>query len=283
MQELKAYKNYLLSRGLSPNTIQGYLRDVRKYLNFCRDYRDRDCLRRFVREISPYLSPRSYARLISSLRSFLNYLLLTEKIKKDLTPVLTLPKIPPSLPKFLTRKEVEELLQAAAGEKPARIRDRAMLELLYATGLRATELVSLRMEDLDLEERFVKVRGKGGKERMVPFSLRALSWLRKYLRVREEICSAPNPFLFITRRCKPMTRQGLWKKIKQYAEKAGLGERVWPHVLRHSFATHLLEAGLDLRTIQILLGHSSLTTTQIYTHVDIARLRRIYDKFHPRA
>ncbi len=280
---LTSYKNYLLSRGLSPNTVEGYIRDVKKYLDFCRNYKNSNCLKKFIREISSFLSPRSYARLISSLRSFFDYLLLTERIEKDITPILTLPKIPPTLPKFLTREEVEALLASADGEKPEEIRDRAMLEFLYATGLRASELVSIKIQDMDMEERFVKVRGKGDKERVVPFSRRALRWVRKYLEVRGEICKKESPFLFLTRRCRPMTRQGLWDKIKKYGEKAGLGDRVWPHVLRHSFATHLLEAGVDLRTIQILLGHSSLTTTQIYTHVDLARLRRIYDKFHPRA
>jgi len=280
---LDAYRNFLLSRGFSRNTMDGYLRDVERFLRFCRNYSDKKCLRDFVREISPLLSPRSYARMISSLRSFFNFLMVTERIEEDLTPTLTLPKIPPSIPRFLTHEEVERLMEAVMGDKAEKIRDRAMLELLYATGMRVSELVNLRLEDLDLQERFVKVKGKGDKERVVPFSRRASMWLRHYLEKREEICDKPSPFLFLTRRCRPMTRQGFWKKIKAYAEKAGLKEQVWPHILRHTFATHMLEAGADLRIIQAILGHASLTTTQIYTHVDLARLRSVYDKYHPRA
>ncbi len=273
----------MLSRGFSANTIEGYLRDVGRFLNFCKNYKDKNCLKKFLQEISVFLSPRSYARLVSSLRSFFNYLMLAEKIEQDLTPLLVLPKVPPSIPRFLTHREVEKLMGAIGGDKPEEIRDRAMLELLYATGMRVSELVSLRLDSVDLRERFVKVKGKGEKERIIPFSKRALRWVRSYLEEREKICSKPSPFLFITRRCRPMSRQGFWKKLKTYAERTGLRDKVWPHVLRHSFATHMLEAGADLRIIQMMLGHASLTTTQIYTHVDLARLRRAYDKYHPRA
>ncbi len=283
MEILEAYRNFLLSRGFSSNTVEGYLRDVGRFLNFCKGYRDKNCLKKFIQEISVFLSPRSYARLVSSLRSFFNYLVLAERIEQDLTPLLVLPKVPPSIPRFLTHREVERLMGAVEGDRPEEIRDRAMLELLYATGMRVSELVFLRMDSVDLGERFVKVKGKGEKERIIPFSKRALIWMERYLRERAKICPRPSPFLFLTRRCRPMSRQGFWKKLKAYAEKVGLRDKVWPHVLRHSFATHMLEAGADLRIIQMMLGHASLTTTQIYTHVDLARLRKTYDKYHPRA
>lgn len=285
MDILKEYIDFLRARGFSKNTIDAYSSDVEKFLNYSGgEYTNEKKLKAYVRNLFLYLSPRSSARTISSLRSFYNYLLLTKKIKKDMTVVLVLPKIPPSVPEFLTKKEVNLLLSAPDLSKPEGLRDKAMMEFLYATGMRVSELVNLREEDVDLKERFVKIRGKGNKERIVPFSKRAGKWLESYLRHgKGSLCKRKTSFLFITRRCKPMTRQRFWQKLKEYARQTGMEDRIWPHVLRHTFATHMLEGGADLRIIQMMLGHASLTTTQVYTHVDLKRLRRIYDKFHPRS
>ena len=285
MEILKEYADFLLSKGFSKNTRDAYLSDVEKYLNFCgEDFENQNKLRTYIRSLSQYLSPRSSARTISSLRSFYNFLLLRKKVKKDLTVMLTLPKLPPSLPKFLTWEEIEKLMNAPDTEKPEGLRDRAMLELLYATGMRASEIINLKEEDVNIEDRYVRVIGKGEKERIIPFSKRARLWVEEYLKKGKSlICKKYTPYLFITKRCKPMTRQALWMKIKEYGNMAGIREKIWPHVLRHTFATHMLEGGADLRVIQMMLGHASITTTQVYTHIDIQRLRRIYDKFHPRS
>jgi len=286
VEVLKDYMDFLRARGLSKNTIEAYGSDVEKFLNYTGgDYTSEKKLKDYVRNLFLYLSPRSSARTISSLRSFYNYLLLTRRIKKDMTVILVLPKIPPSVPEFLTKAEVDALLSVPDVNTPDGLRDRAMMELIYATGMRVSELVNLTEDDVDLKERFVKIRGKGGRERIVPFSKKASKWVEKYLReARGALCKKRSPFIFVTRRCKPMSRQRFWQKLKEYGRAAGIKEeRVWPHILRHTFATHMLEGGADLRVIQMMLGHASLTTTQVYTHIDLNRLRRIYDKFHPRS
>lgn len=289
---LQVFLEFLsVEKGLSSNTVLSYSRDMKKLIQFFKKEkihwqraREED-LAKFVQHQSRAgLSARSLARLISSLRSFYKFLVLDGVIEKNPSVNLSSPKTWLALPKFLTLKEVE-LLMNQPDEKDSRgFRDKAMLELLYATGLRVSELVALKPKDLNLEEGFLICRGKGGKERIVPIGGSAVNALRKYLNeARPKLVKQPSESLFLTYRGHAFTRQGFWKLLKTYAKKAGLGLKISPHTLRHSFATHLLERGADLRSVQLMLGHSQITTTQIYTHVTRERLRRIYDKYHPRA
>jgi integrase/recombinase XerD len=205
-------------------------------------------------------------------------------IKKNPAVNLSSPKTWFFLPKFLTMSEVDLLLNQPNEKDIHGIRDKAMLELLYATGLRVSELVKLKIKDLNLEDGFLLCMGKGGKERIVPIGGSATRAIRRYLdEARPLLLKQPNNLLFLTRRGSTFTRQGFWKLLKSYVKKAGLDAKISPHVLRHTFATHLLERGADLRSVQLMLGHSQITTTQVYTHVSRQHLRRIYDKFHPRA
>jgi len=289
---LRLFLEYLaVEKGLAQNTILSYSRDLKKFLAFLGRNKltwagvGEETVVRFVHgESRAGLSARSMARLISALRSFSRFLVLSGFLKKDPTAQLTSPSTWLSLPKFLTVREVEALLGATDEKSPQGLRDRAMLEVLYGAGLRVSELVSLKPEDVNLDEGFLICRGKGGKERIVPLGRAACGFVGRYLReVRPRSEAGPSPFLFLTRRGRGFTRQGFWKLLKQYSGKAGLAAMISPHVLRHSFATHLLERGADLRSVQLMLGHSQITTTQIYTHVSRERLRRVYDQFHPRA
>ena len=289
---LKVFLDFLaVEKGLSPNTVLSYSRDVQKLFLFFQKEKmpwlkaGEENLVRFIHHQSRAgLSPRSMARVISSLKSFYRFLVLDGILKKNPAVNLSSPKTWLALPKFLTVKEVESLLRQPDTEEIRGIRDKAMLELLYASGLRASELISLRTKDVNLGDGFLLCLGKGGKERLVPIGESAGTAVRGYLeRARAELLKQPSEFLFVTQRGKPFTRQGFWKLLKGYARKAGLDTKISPHVLRHSFATHLLERGADLRSVQLMLGHSQITTTQIYTHVSRKRLRQVYDKFHPRA
>jgi integrase/recombinase XerD len=230
------------------------------------------------------LSPRSMARVISSMKSFYRFLVLDGILKKNPSVNLSSPKTWLALPKFLTVQEVESLLKQPDERDVRGVRDKAMLELLYATGLRTSELISLKTRDINLGDGFLLCLGKGGKERLVPIGESASKAVRQYLDdARPKLIKEPSEFLFVTQRGGAFTRQGFWKVLKDYVQKAGLDSKVSPHILRHSFATHLLERGADLRSVQLMLGHSQITTTQVYTHVSRKRLRRVYDKFHPRA
>jgi len=289
---LKVFLDFLaVEKGLSPNTVLSYSRDVQKLFLFFQKEKmpwlkaGEENLVRFIHHQSRAgLSPRSMARVISSLKSFYRFLVLDGILKKNPAVNLSSPKTWLALPKFLTVKEVESLLRQPDTEEIRGIRDKAMLEILYASGLRASELISLRTKDVNLGDGFLLCLGKGGKERLVPIGESAETAVRGYLEgTRTELLKQPSEFLFITQRGKPFTRQGFWKLLKGYARKAGLDTKISPHVLRHSFATHLLERGADLRSVQLMLGHSQITTTQIYTHVSRKRLRQVYDKFHPRA
>jgi len=289
---LRLFLEYLaVEKGLSANTIQSYARDIRKLGDVLKARKlslakiTEDTLVRFIhRESQGGLSARSLARLISALRSFFRFLVLSGFLKKDPTSQLTTPSTWLALPKFLTVGEVETLLQAPDEKKARGVRDRAMLEVLYGAGLRVSELATLRLAEINLEDGFLVCRGKGGKERIVPLGRSACGAVRRYLdEVRPLVDPGGREDLFLSRRGGPFTRQGIWKLLRQYAGKAGLSAKISPHVLRHSFATHLLERGADLRSVQLMLGHSQITTTQIYTHVSRERLRRVYDKFHPRA
>ncbi len=291
-EALKVFLEFLsVEKGLSLNTVLSYSRDIQKIFRFFQKdkvqwnkAKEEDLVKFIHHQSRAGLSARSLARLISSLKSFYKFLILDGILKKNPAVNLTSPKTWLALPQFLTLKEVE-LLLAQPDERDVRgLRDKAMLELLYATGLRVSELVSLKPKDLNLEDGFLLCRGKGNKERIVPLGGSAMRALRKYLaKARPKLMKQPDESLFLSRRGKAFTRQGFWKLLKSYAQKAGLEMKISPHTLRHSFATHLLERGADLRSVQLMLGHSQITTTQIYTHVSRERLRRVYEKFHPRA
>jgi len=280
-----------VEKGLSANTNQAYARDLAKFVAFLKKEkiswpaaREADLVRFIHQQSRSGLSPRSLARLISSLKSFYKFLLLDGRLDKNPTLHLTSPKAWISLPKFLSVAEVESLIKQPDTADDLGIRDRAMLEVMYAAGLRVSELINLRTADIHLEDGFLLCRGKGGKERIVPLGQSAVDALKIYLdHARWKLLRAPGTGLFLTRRGGRFTRQGFWKLLRRYGRRAGLSGKIYPHVLRHSFATHLLERGADLRSVQLMLGHSQITTTQIYTHVSRERLRRIYDKFHPRA
>jgi integrase/recombinase XerD len=289
---LRLFLEYLaVEKGLARNTILSYARDIRKFLGFVvagklvwNRVTEEGIVRFIHKESQAGLSARSLARLISTLRSFFKFLVLSGFVKKDPSSQLTTPSTWRALPKFLTVKDVEELLRAPDDKKPHGVRDRAMLEVLYGSGLRVSELASLKLAEVNLEDGFLICRGKGGKERIVPLGRSACVAVRRYLaEVRPLVVSGERDELFLSRRGKPFSRQGLWKLIRQHAREAGLAANISPHILRHSFATHLLERGADLRSVQLMLGHSQITTTQIYTHVSRERLRRVYDRFHPRA
>lgn len=278
-------------KGLASNTVQAYERDMGKLLDYLDKGKipltraDEEVLIKFIHQQSREgLSARSLARLISSLRAFFRFLVLDGQVKKNPTVNLTSPKSWLALPKFLTVPEVDRLLEQPDLKKVQGVRDKAMLEVLYSSGLRVSELVGLRCVDLNLKEGFLLCRGKGGKERIVPLGRPAADAVERYIEgARPKLAKRNTETLFLTRRGGAFTRQGFWKLLREYGRRAELGGKIHPHVLRHSFATHLLERGADLRSVQLMLGHSQITTTQIYTHVSRERLRRVYDQFHPRA
>lgn len=289
---LQVFLDFLsVEKGLSSNTVFSYSRDIQKLYQFFQKEKlswlkagEEDLVCFIHHQSRAGLSPRSMARVISSMKSFYRFLVLDGIFKKNPAVNLSSPKTWLALPKFLTVKQVETLLKQPDEESVHGIRDKAMLELLYATGLRASELITLKTNDLNLEDGFLLCLGKGGKERLVPVGGSAVKAIRQYLDdARPKLLKRPSEFLFVTQRGGAFTRQGFWKLLKGYAQKAGLDSKISPHVLRHSFATHLLERGADLRSVQLMLGHSQITTTQVYTHVSRKRLRRAYDKFHPRA
>ena len=289
---LKIFLDYLsVEKGLSQNTVHAYAQDLKKYFLFFKKEKilwgkakEEDIVKFIHQQSRSGLSARSLARLISSLKAFYRFLVLDGSLKKDPTVNLSSPKFWFSLPKFLGIDEVETLLNQPETRNRYGIRDKAMLELMYATGLRVSELITLKLVNLNLGDGFLLCRGKGGKERIVPLGKSAAAAVHRYLeRGRIKFLKKENEYLFLTTRGKPFTRQGFWKLLKGYGMKAGLDLKISPHILRHSFATHLLERGADLRSVQLMLGHSQITTTQIYTHVSRSRLRKVYDKFHPRA
>lgn len=296
MTEDRVFDNYLsylrVERGLSRNTVEAYRRDIRDFLGFLKTARcnleevQRDSLMLFIQQLYSVVSPRSVVRKIVSLRSFFRFLLLDGYIRHDPTETLESPNTWRTLPKYLTQAEVEQLLQQPDVETPLGLRDRAMFEVLYATGLRVTELVTIKVDEVNLDAGFMRVLGKGEKERIVPFGEVAVHYIERYLRDARPhfLKKRPGtPFLFLSQKGGPMSRQNFWLLVRKYGVRIGISKRLSPHVLRHSFATHLLENGADLRAVQMMLGHSDISTTQIYTHVTRERLRKIYEKHHPRA
>ncbi|MGD8378554.1 MAG: site-specific tyrosine recombinase XerD [Gammaproteobacteria bacterium] len=280
-----------MERGLSDNTLKAYRTDLRhlagwlasRHLSLAEARRDH-LLAFLAARVEAGAQPRSTARQLSSLRRFYRYLLREGVVDKDPSLRIDMPRLGRPLPKSLSEGEVESLLLRPAVETPLGLRDRAMLEVLYATGLRVSELVALRMDQINLRQGVVRVVGKGQRERLVPLGESAVEWVERFLREgRSEITRGrPSDYLFPTRRGPLMTRQAFWHIIKRYAGEAGIERPLSPHTLRHAFATHLLNHGADLRVVQMLLGHSDVSTTQIYTHVARERLKDVHARHHPR-
>ena len=290
---IETYLNHLqIERRLADHTIESYQRDLLKLGRFAAarrkkiDALDRQELDRFVQELSGQgLSPRSVGRTVAAVRSFYRFVTVEARRLQNPADDLQGPRAWPALPKCLSAEDVDRLIQQPDTSTVRGLRDRALIELLYATGLRVSELVQLRVGDVNLEAAYLTCTGKGGKQRVVPIGDEAASWIRRYLSTARPalVTAIATQRLFVNARGgKSLSRVGFWKILKQYARTAGLGRSLSPHVLRHSFATHLLDRGADLRAIQLMLGHADLSTTQIYTHVLEARLRAVYDRFHPR-
>lgn len=291
---IDAYLMHLrVERRLSPNTVESYARDLARLAAFA-DRRgtpierlDRPALEAFTRQLmTAGLSPRSVARSVAGIRGFYRFLLLDRRLSVDPSEDLQAPRAWPSLPRFLSLEEVDRLITQPDVTTPRGLRDRALIELVYATGMRVSELLSLEAADLHLDAGYVTCTGKGDKQRIVPMGQDAARWVTRYIEEARPalLGKRRTRWLFVNaRRGGRLTRVGFWKVLKGYGLAAGLRAELSPHVLRHSFATHLLERGADLRAIQLMLGHADLSTTQIYTHVLEARLRAVYDKFHPRA
>jgi integrase/recombinase XerD len=230
------------------------------------------------------LSARSCARNLSSLKMFFRFLVSDGKIKNSPVRLLEAAKLSQRLPGILSRQEVESLLSQPNGSNPLGQRDKALMEILYATGLRVSELVNLKLSNVNLEAGYVRMMGKGSKERIVPMGSKALEVLKAYLSEGRPrlLKGRSSSYLFLNLRGNPLTRQGFWKVIKKYGRSAGIKKEITPHKLRHSFATHLLEGGADLRSVQIMLGHVDISTTQIYTHITRERLKQVHERYHPR-
>ncbi|MGK7345978.1 MAG: site-specific tyrosine recombinase XerD [Candidatus Nitrospinota bacterium M3_3B_026] len=291
---LNEFITYLLvERNRAKNTLRAYRRDGARFLDTV-GFKGPDTLEALTStDITDYmnglraagLSSSSRARALAAVKGLYRFLVGEKIIRNNPAEALRSPKLGRPMPGALSLEDVEKLLAAPGLDDPAGLRDSAMLEALYATGLRASELVSLRMSDLNAEMGFVKVMGKGSRERAVPLGETALERIRLYTeRARPALLKGKtSDYLFITRLGGPMTRQGFWKIVKKHARAAGIRKKPSPHSLRHSFATHLLERGADLRAVQVMLGHSDISTTQVYTHIATVRMRQVYDKTHPRA
>lgn len=295
---IDSYLDHLrVERRLAAHTLESYARDLRALSRFAAarktdvDALDRRALEAFVRQqMAEGLSPRTVARTVAGVRGFYRFLVIERHLQASPADDLKAPRAWPALPKFLSLDDVDRLIAAPDVSTPLGLRDRAMIEVLYATGMRVSELVAVRAVDLHLDAEYLTCIGKGNKERVIPIGRAATQWIVRYQRearptlvvsrgARKEGAGAR---LFVNARGGPLSRIGFWKILKAHGLRAGLPGSLSPHVLRHSFATHLLERGADLRAIQLMLGHADLSTTQIYTHVLEARLRAVYDRFHPR-
>ncbi|RLA06331.1 MAG: site-specific tyrosine recombinase XerD [Gammaproteobacteria bacterium] len=286
--------NLWLQRGLSKNTLDAYKNDLEKFYQYLLQKSIKSLLDAQKTDIQGYLSYRfvkkynatSTARMLSSLRRFYSYALKNNLSDYNPTVLISFPKTGQYLPETINEQQTEDLIKAPNTNDLLGFRDRVMLELIYASGLRVSELVDLKVHQIDIKQGVIKVIGKGDKERLVPIGDEARSWLQEYsLTIREQILIKQQGFddyLFVTKRGTKMTRQAFWYIIKKYAIIAKIDKKISPHTLRHAFATHLLNHGADLRVVQMLLGHSSLSTTQIYTHIAQHRLQELHQKFHPR-
>jgi len=281
-----------LEDGLATNTLEAYRRDLSQFAIWLEAQHGKKLIEGDVADIQSYLGhlfrrktrASSAARLLSSLKRFYRYCVRQGRIKADPTLRIDSPKLPRGLPKSLTEEDVENLLAAPRADKALGLRDKAMLETLYASGLRVSELVALKLGQVSQDMGVVRVVGKGSKERLVPLGEEAIAWIRQYLKeARPELLGGRAAGdLFVTTRGAAMTRQMFWHLLRRYAAQAGLKKSISPHTLRHAFATHLLNHGADLRVVQLLLGHSDISTTQIYTHVARERLKQLHAKHHPR-
>jgi integrase/recombinase XerD len=280
-----------LEDGLSKNTLQSYRLDMVAFAGWLLENESKYLDQAVQADIQQYLAvrfpqskPRSISRLIASLRRFYRHALREGRITLDPTLQIDSPKLPRSLPKSLNEEEVDALLNAPDTVQPIGMRDRAMLELLYACGLRVSELVGLKVTEVSLQEGVIRVTGKGSKTRLVPMGEEAVEWIGRYLKEARPVIlqNRLSDSLFVTQRGEAMTRQAFWYLIKRYALLAGIHKPMSPHVLRHAFATHLLNHGADLRVVQLLLGHADISTTQIYTHVARERLKQLHSIHHPR-
>lgn len=293
-QALLDYKMYLkIERGLSQNSIDSYALDVNKLLTYLEKQKIQvspltitaEIVQQFVYEIAKQVNARSQSRIISGLRSFFNYLVFEDYIKTNPLELIEAPKIGRKLPDTLSEKDINALISAIDLSKPQGERNRAILETLYSCGLRVSELVGLKISDLFFDEGFIKVTGKGDKQRFVPIvpeTQKIINIYKNQVRVHTPIKEEFQDILFLNRRGKQLTRAMIFTIIKQLAVKIDLNKNISPHTFRHSFATHLLENGADLRAIQLMLGHESITTTEIYMHVDKSHLKEIMNTFHPR-
>ena len=295
---IDAYLDHLrVERRLAEHTLESYARDLRGLAEFAAgeeraiEQLDRQRLEAYVRQMmATGLSPRSVARSVAAIRGFYRFLVLDRRLDHSPADDLMPPRAWPALPKHLSMDDVDLLLSQPDVASPFGLRDRAMIELLYATGMRVSELIEVRAADLHLDQEYLTCVGKGNKERLIPIGEQAADWVRRYQRDGRPVLGArarqlrrADPHLFLNARGSGLSRVGFWQVLTAYGRKAGLRASLSPHVLRHSFATHLLERGADLRAIQMMLGHADLSTTQIYTHVIEARLRSVYERFHPRA
>lgn len=280
-----------LEKGLSPHTRSAYRSDLLAFARWLEgrglslDTAGRDAVLDYLGwRLSEGYQARSTARFLSGLRSFYKYAVRENRLAEDPTLLVSMPQLGAPLPKSLSEADVEALLAAPDTEDTLGLRDRTMLEVLYATGLRVTELVSLTLDEVNLREGSLRVFGKGSKERLIPLGEEAIAWLEDYLKTARPLLlgSQPGDVLFPSQRGTVMTRQTFWHRIKLHAQVAGIRTSLSPHTLRHAFATHLLNHGADLRTVQMLLGHTSLSTTQIYTHVARVRLQQLHAQHHPR-
>lgn len=289
-----AYLRHLeVERRAATNTLEAYRRDLARLTAFAEqhatrvDRLGRADLEELIRDaMAQGLSPTSAARLVAAVRGFFRFLRVTGRLSENPADDLRAPRLFSGLPHFLSLEDVDALIATPDVSTPRGLRDRALIETLYATGLRVSELVDLRLTDVRLTEGYVQCLGKGRKQRIVPLGDEAANWVQRYQEDarRTLLRGRASPFLFVNARGgSRLTRLGVWKLLKDYGRRAGVRAQISPHVLRHSFATHLLERGADLRAIQTMLGHADVSTTQIYTHVLEARLRQVYDRFHPRA
>jgi integrase/recombinase XerD len=290
--QIQAFLDYCrVEKGLAANSLEAYGRDLARFAATCEPeapeaFPGPDALRRYLDSLSQGgLESRSIARHLTTLRSFAAFLLREGRIQQDPTAYLTLPKQWQNLPKYLSYKEIDRLLEAPDPAKPTGVRDRAMIHVLYASGLRVNELCELQLSDFMEDVGVVRVMGKGSKQRLVPVGRPALAAVREYRNGARPLLlrGRSSRYLFVTARGSRLTRQAFWKLLNGHGRKVGIFRHLTPHVLRHSFATHLLEGGADLRSVQTMLGHADISTTQIYTHVMRSRLRKTVDDHHPRA
>lgn len=292
--DLAAFRHYMQAeRGMAANTVLAYGRDLERFANWAVNGGLSDYLKPTIRALSGYLSsmhdeglaPASIARHLIAMKMFYRFMRLEERAEPRAVELLSSPTLWERIPQVLSPESIEKLLAAPQPEERFFLRDKALLETLYATGCRASEVVGLKLTDLYLDSRFCKCLGKGSKQRVVPLGTPAIKALTTYMNeLRPELIrAAPDvPWVFVSRGGRILTREMLWTLVKKYVRRAGLNAKVSPHTLRHSFATHMLAGGADLRTVQELLGHANIRTTQHYTHVDRARLKAIHKQFHPR-